>query len=173
MVNPWRGFCLPHTCSVSLTDSIIGAVIHNSFRFFAHSPDWNVIHQAGFLGWLLTPVKQYPAVVQEFPIYIQIGSRASKIYLDVPVCAINTILFLVLFGLGSYLVSFGMKYRSWRTTGAILILAGLGWYFTLRNYYGVMFITKVVYTLVALAFAGGGVAMGNHRRNVIDAAKVE
>ena len=158
---------------MSLTDSIIGAVIHNSFRFFAHSPDWNVIHQAGFLGWLLTPVKQYPAVVQEFPIYIQIGSRASKIYLDVPVCAINTILFLVLFGLGSYLVSFGMKYRSWRTTGAILILAGLGWYFTLRNYYGVMFITKVVYTLVALAFAGGGVAMGNHRRNVIDAAKVE
>lgn len=44
--------------------------MYNCFRFFAHSPDWNVIHQAGFLGWLLTPVKQYPAVVQEFPIYI-------------------------------------------------------------------------------------------------------
>lgn len=146
-------------------------MIHNSFRFFAHSPDWNVIHQAGFLGWLLTPVKQYPAVVQEFPIYIQIGLKASDMYLDLPVCAINTVLFLVLFGLGSYLVSFGMKYRSWRTTGAILILAGLGWYFALRNYYGAMFITKAVYTLVALAFAGGGVTMGTHRRNVIDAAK--
>ena len=144
--------------------------MYNSFRFFAHSPDWNVIHQSGFLGWLLTPVKQDPAVVQ-VPIYIQICSRASKIYLDVPVCAINTILFLVLFGLGSYLVSFGMKYRSWRTTGAILILAGLGWYFTLRNYYGVMFIIKVVYTLVALAFAGGGVAIGNHRRSIIDTTR--
>ena len=41
--------------------------MYNSFRFFAHSPDWNVIHQSGFLGWLLTPVKQDPAVVQEFP----------------------------------------------------------------------------------------------------------
>lgn len=146
-------------------------MIHNSFRFFAHSPDWNVIHQAGFLGWLLTPVKQYPAVVQEFPIYIQIGSRASKIYLDVPVCAINTILFLVLFGLGSYLVSFGIKSRSWRTMGIILILAGLGWYFALRNYYGVMFITKVAYTLVALAFVGGGVAIGKYRRSIIDTTR--
>lgn len=145
--------------------------MYNSFRFFAHSPDWNVIHQSGFLGWLLTPVKQDPAVVQEFPIYIQIGLKASDMYLDLPVCAINTVLFLMLFGLGSYLVSFGMKYRSWRTTGAILILAGLGWYFALRNYYGVMFITKVVYTLVALAFVGGGVAMGNHRRSIIDTTR--
>ena len=98
-------------------------------------------------------------------------------YLDVPVCAINTVLFLVLFGLGSYLISFGIKSRSWRTTGAILILAGLGWYFTLRNYcgnyYSATFIIKVVYTLVALAFAGIGVAIGNHKRNAIDTAKVE
>jgi len=43
--------------------------MYNSFRFFAHSPEWNTIHQTGFLGWLLTPVKQDPAVVQEFPIY--------------------------------------------------------------------------------------------------------
>ena len=149
--------------------------MYNSFRFFAHSPDWNVIHQSGFLGWLLTPVKQDPAVVQEFPIYIQIGLKSSDMYLDLPVCAINTILFLVLFGLGSYLVSFGMKYRSWRTTGAILILAGLGWYFTLRNYcgnyYSATFIIKVVYTLVALAFAGIGVAIGNHKRSIIDTTR--
>lgn len=93
-------------------------------------------------------------------------------YLDLPVCAINTILFLVLFGLGPYLVSFGIKSRSWRTMGTILILAGLGWYFALRNnYYDAMFITKVVYTLIALAFAGGGVIMGAHRRNVIDTIK--
>lgn len=124
-----------------------------------------------FLGWLLTPVKQDPAVVQEFPIYIQIGLKASDMYLDVPVCVINTVLFLVLFRLGSYLISFGIKSRSWRTMGIILILAGLGWYFALRNYYGVMFVTKVVYTLVALAFVGGGVTMGTHRRNVIDTAK--
>jgi hypothetical protein len=151
--------------------------MYNSFRFFAHSPEWNTIHQAGFLGWLLTPVKQDPAVVQEFPIYIQIGLKASDMYLDVPVCAINTILFLVLFGLGSYLISFGIKSRSWRTMGIILILAGLGWYFTLRNYcgnyYSATFIIKVVYTLVALAFAGIGVAIGNHKRNAIDTAKVE
>ena len=145
--------------------------MYNCFRLFAHSPDWNVIHQSGFLGWLLTPVKQDPAVVQEFPIYIQIGLKASDMYLDLPVCAINTVLFLVLFGLGSYLVSLGMKYRSWRTTGAILILAGLGWYFALRNYYGVMFITKVVYTLVALAFVGGGVAIGKYRRSIIDTTR--
>ena len=94
-------------------------------------------------------------------------------YLDLPVCAINTVLFLVLFGLGSYLVSFGIKSRSWRTMGIILILAGLGWYFALRNYYGVMFITKVVYTLVALAFVGGGVAIGNHRRSIIDTTRAE
>ena len=147
--------------------------MYNSFRFFAHSPDWNVIHQSGFLGWLLTPVKQDPAVVQEFPIYIQIGLKASDMYLDVPVCAINTVLFLVLFGLGSYLISFGIKSRSWRTMGIILILAGLGWYFALRNYYGAMFITKVVYTLVALAFAGGGVAIGKYRRNIIDTTQAE
>ena len=146
-------------------------MIHNCFRFFAHSPEWNTIHQAGFLGWLLTPVKQDPAVVQEFPIYIQIGLKASDMYLDLPVCAINTVLFLVLFGLGSYLVSFGIKSRSWRTMGIILILAGLGWYFALRNYYGVMFITKVAYTLVALAFVGGGVAIGNHRRSIIDTTR--
>lgn len=145
--------------------------MYNRFRFFAHSPDWNVIHQSGFLGWLLTPVKQDPAVVQEFPIYIQIGLKASDMYLDVPVCVINTVLFLVLFGLGSYLVSFGIKSRPWRTMGIILILAGLGWYFALRNYYGVMFITKVVYTLVALAFVGGGVAMGKYRRNIIDTTR--
>jgi len=152
-------------------------VIHNCFRFFAHSPEWNTIHQAGFLGWLLTPVKQDPAVVQEFPIYIQIGLKASDMYLDLPVCAINTVLFLVLFGLGSYLISFGIKSRSWRTMGIILILAGLGWHFTLRNYcgnyYSATFIIKVVYTLVALAFAGIGVAIGNHKRNAIDTAKVE
>jgi hypothetical protein len=151
--------------------------MYNCFRFFAHSPEWNVIHQSGFLGWLLTPVKQDPAVVQEFPIYIQIGLKASDMYLDLPVCAINTVLFLVLFGLGSYLVSFGIKSRSWRTMGIILILAGLGWYFTLRNYcgnyYSATFIIKVVYTLVALAFAGIGFAIGNHKRNAIDAAKVE
>ena len=145
--------------------------MYSCFRFLAHSPDWNVIHQSGFLGWLLTPVKQNPAVVQEFPIYIQIGLKASDMYLDLPVCAINTVLFLVLFGLGSYLVSFGIKSRSWRTMGIILILAGLGWYFALRNYYGVMFITKVVYTLVALAFVGGGVAIGNHRRSIIDTTR--
>lgn len=145
--------------------------MYNCFRFFAHSPDWNVIHQSGFLGWLLTPVKQDPAVVQEFPIYIQIGLKSSDTYLDLPVCAINTVLFLVLFGLGSYLISFGIKSRSWRTMGIILILAGLGWYFTLRNYYGAMFITKVVYTLVALAFAGGGVAMGKYRRSIIDTTR--
>jgi hypothetical protein len=53
-----------------------------------------------------------------------------------------------------------------------LILAGLGWYFALRNnYYDAMFITKVVYTLVALAFAGGGVAIGNHRRSIIDTTR--
>ena len=151
--------------------------MYNCFRFFAHSPEWNVIHQSGFLGWLLTPVKQDPAVVQEFPIYIQIGLKASDMYLDLPVCAINTVLFLVLFGLGSYLVSFGIKSRSWRTMGIILILAGLGWYFTLRNYcgnyYSATFIIKVVYTLVALSFAGIGFAIGNHKRNAIDAAKVE
>lgn len=147
--------------------------MYNSFRFFAHSPEWNTIHQAGFLGWLLTPVKQDPAVVQEFPIYIQIGLKASDMYLDVPVCAINTVLFLVLFGLGSYLISFGIKSRSWRTMGIILILAGLGWYFALRNYYGAIFITKVVYTLVALAFAGGGVAIGKYRRNIIDTTQAE
>ena len=145
--------------------------MYNYFHFFAHSPEWNTIHQAGFLGWLLTPVKQDPAVVQEFPIYIQIGLKASDMYLDLPVCVINTILFLVLFGLGSYLVSFGIKSRSWRTMGIILILAGLGWYFALRNYYGVMFITKVVYTLVALAFAGIGVAIGNHKRSIIDTTR--
>ena len=145
--------------------------MYNCFRFFAHSPDWNVIHQSGFLGWLLTPVKQDPAVVQEFPIYIQIGLKSSDTYLDLPVCAINTVLFLVLFGLGSYLVSFGIKSRSWRTMGIILILAGLGWYFALRNYYGVMFITKVVYTLVALAFVGGGVAIGKYRRSIIDTTR--
>lgn len=145
--------------------------MYNSFRFFAHSPDWNVIHQAGFLGWLLTPVKQYPAVVQEFPIYIQIGLKASDMYLDVPVCVINTVLFLMLFGLGSYLISFGIKSRSWRTMGIILILAGLGWYFALRNYYGAMFITKAVYTLVALAFAGGGVTIGKYRRSIIDTTR--
>ena len=147
--------------------------MYDCFRFLAHEAGWNIIHQSGFLGWLLTPVKQDPAVVQEFPIYIQIGLKASDMYLDLPVCAINTVLFLVLFGLGSYLVSFGMKYRSWRTTGAILILAGLGWYFTLRNYYGVMFITKVVYTLVTLAFAGIGVAIGNHKRSIIDTTQAE
>ena len=154
--------------------------MYDCFRFLAHEAGWNIIHQSGFLGWLLTPVKQDPAVVQEFPIYIQIGLKASDMYLDLPVCAINTVLFLVLFGLGSYLVSFGMKYRSWRTTGAILILAGLGWYFTLRNYcgnyysaYSATFIIKVVYTLVALAFAGGGVAIGKYRRNIIDTAQAE
>lgn len=147
--------------------------MYNCFRFFAHSPDWNVIHQAGFLGWLLTPVKQYPAAVQEFPIYIQIGSRASKIYLDLPVCAINTVLFLVLFGVGSYLASVGIKSSTQRKIGAVLILAGLGWYFALRNYYDVMFITKVVYTLVALAFAGGGVAIGKYKRNIIDTTQAE
>lgn len=146
--------------------------MYNSFRFFAHSPEWNTIHQTGFLGWLLTPVKQDPAVVQEFPIYIQIGLKASDMYLDVPVCAINTVLFLVLFGLGSYLISFGIKSRSWRTMGIILILAGLGWYFALRNYYA-MFITKVVYTLVALAFAGGGVAIRKYKRNIIDTTQAE
>ena len=96
-------------------------------------------------------------------------------YLNVPVCAINTVLFLVLFGLGSYLISFGIKSRSWRTMGIILILAGLGWYFTLRNYcgnyYSATFIIKVVYTLVALAFVGGGVAMGKYRRNIIDTTR--
>ena len=92
-------------------------------------------------------------------------------YLDVPVCVINTVLFLMLFGLGSYLISFGIKSRSWRTMGIILILAGLGWYFALRNYYGAMFITKVVYTLVALAFAGIGVAIGNHKRSIIDTTR--
>lgn len=147
--------------------------MYNCFRFFAHSPDWNVIHQSGFLGWLLTPVKQDPAVVQEFPIYIQIGLKSSDMYLDLPVCAINTVLFLVLFGLGSYLVSFGIKSRSWRTIGTVLILAGLGWYFALRNnYYDAMFIIKVVYTLVALAFAGGGVAIGKYRRNIIDTTRL-
>ena len=145
--------------------------MYDCFRFLAHEAGWNIIHQSGFLGWLLTPVKQDPAVVQEFPIYIQIGLKASDMYLDIPVCAINTVLFLVLFGLGSYLISFGIKSRSWRTTGIILILAGLGWYFALRNYYDVMFITKVVYTLVALAFAGGGVAIGNHRRSIIDTTR--
>ena len=140
----------------------------------AHEAGWNIIHQSGFLGWLLTPVKQDPAVVQEFPIYnIQIGLKASDMYLDIPVCAINTVLFLVLFGLGSYLISFGIKSHSWRTTGIILILAGLGWYFALRNYYDVMFITKVVYTLVALAFAGGGVAIGKYKRNIIDTTQAE
>ena len=145
--------------------------MYNCFRFFAHSPDWNVIHQAGFLGWLLTPVKQYPAVVQEFPIYIQIGLKASDMYLDLPVCAINTVLFLVLFGVGSYLASVGIKSSTQRKIGAVLILAGLGWYFALRNYYDVMFITKVVYTLVALAFAGIGVAIGNHKRSIIDTTR--
>ena len=147
--------------------------MYDCFRFLAHEAGWNIIHQSGFLGWLLTPVKQDPAVVQEFPIYIQIGLKASDMYLDLPVCAINTVLFLVLFGLGSYLVSFGIKSRSWRTMGIILILAGLGWYFALRNYYGVMFITKVVYTLVALAFAGGGVAIGKYKRNIIDTTQAE
>ena len=145
--------------------------MYDCFRFLAHEAGWNIIHQSGFLGWLLTPVKQDPAVVQEFPIYIQIGLKASDMYLDIPVCAINTVLFLVLFGLGSYLISFGIKSRSWRTTGIILILAGLGWYFALRNYYDVMFITKVVYTLVALAFAGGGVAIGKYKRNIIDTTR--
>lgn len=147
--------------------------MYNSFRFFAHSPDWNVIHQSGFLGWLLTPVKQDPAVVQEFPIYIQIGLKASDMYLDVPVCVINTVLFLVLFGVGSYLASVGIKSSTQRKIGAVLILAGLGWYFALRNYYDVMFITKVVYTLVALAFAGGGVAIGKYKRNIIDTTQAE
>ena len=147
--------------------------MYDCFRFLAHEAGWNIIHQSGFLGWLLTPVKQDPAVVQEFPIYIQIGLKASDMYLDIPVCAINTVLFLVLFGLGSYLISFGIKSRSWRTTGIILILAGLGWYFALRNYYDVMFITKVVYTLVALAFAGGGVAIGKYRHNIIDTTQAE
>ena len=147
--------------------------MYDCFRFLAHEAGWNIIHQSGFLGWLLTPVKQDPAVVQEFPIYIQIGLKASDMYLDIPVCAINTVLFLVLFGLGSYLISFGIKSRSWRTTGIILILAGLGWYFALRNYYDVMFITKVVYTLVALAFAGGGVAIGKYKRNIIDTTHAE
>jgi hypothetical protein len=145
--------------------------MYDCFRFLAHEAGWNIIHQSGFLGWLLTPVKQDPAVVQEFPIYIQIGLKASDMYLDIPVCTINTVLFLVLFGLGSYLISFGIKSRSWRTTGIILILAGLGWYFALRNYYDVMFITKVVYTLVALAFAGGGVAIGKYKRNIIDTTR--
>lgn len=78
----------------------------------------------------------------------------------------------MLFGLGSYLISFGIKSRSWRTMGTVLILAGLGWYFALRNnYYDAMFITKVVYTLVTSAFAGGGVAIGTHRCNVINAVK--
>ena len=147
--------------------------MYNSFRFFAHLPDWNVIHQSGFLGWLLTPVKQDPAVVQEFPIYIQIGLKSSDMYLDLPVCAINTVLFLVLFGVGSYLASVGIKSSAQRTTGTIIILAGLGWYFALRNYYDVMFITKVVYTLVALSFAGGGVAIGKYRRNIIDTTQAE
>lgn len=147
--------------------------MYDCFRFLAHEAGWNIIHQSGFLGWLLTPVKQDPAVVQEFPIYIQIGLKASDMYFDIPVCAINTVLFLVLFGLGSYLISFGIKSRSWRTTGIILILAGLGWYFALRNYYDVMFITKVVYTLVALAFAGGGVAIGKYKRNIIDTTQAE
>ena len=147
--------------------------MYDCFRFLAHEAGWNIIHQSGFLGWLLTPVKQDPAVVQEFPIYIPIGLKASDMYLDIPVCAINTVLFLVLFGLGSYLISFGIKSRSWRTTGIILILAGLGWYFALRNYYDVMFITKVVYTLVALAFAGGGVAIGKYKRNIIDTTQAE
>lgn len=145
--------------------------MYDCFRFLAHEAGWNIIHQSGFLGWLLTPVKQDPAVVQEFPIYIQIGLKSSDMYLDLPVCAINTVLFLVLFGLGSYLISFGIKSRSWRTMGIILILAGLGWYFALRNYYDVMFITKVVYTLVALAFAGGGVAIGKYRRSIIDTTR--
>lgn len=146
-------------------------MIHSCFRFLAHEAGWNTIHQSGFLGWLLTPVKQDPAVVQEFPIYIQIGLKASDMYLDIPVCAINTVLFLVLFGLGSCLISFGIKSRSWRTIGTVLILTGLGWYFALRNYYGAMFITKVVYTLVALAFAGGGVAIGKYRRSIINTTR--
>ena len=145
--------------------------MYDCFRFLAHEAGWNIIHQSGFLGWLLTPVKQDPAVVQEFPIYIQIGLKASDMYLDTPVCAINTVLFLVFFGVGSYLASVGIKSSAQRTTGTIIILAGLGWYFALRNYYDVMFITKVVYTLVALAFAGGGVAMGKYRRSIIDTTR--
>jgi hypothetical protein len=147
--------------------------MYDCFRFLAHEAGWNIIHQSGFLGWLLTPVKQDPAVVQEFPIYIQIGLKASDMYLDIPVCAINTVLFLVFFGVGSYLASVGIKSSAQRTTGTIIILAGLGWYFALRNYYDVMFITKVVYTLVALAFAGGGVAIGKYRRNIIDTTQAE
>ena len=145
--------------------------MYDCFRFLAHEAGWNIIHQSGFLGWLLTPVKQDPAVVQEFPIYIQIGLKASDMYLDIPVCAINTVLFLVFFGVGSYLASIGIKSSAQRTTGTIIILAGLGWYFALRNYYDVMFITKVVYTLVALAFAGGGVAIGKYRRSIIDTTR--
>ena len=147
--------------------------MYDCFRFLAHEAGWNIIHQSGFLGWLLTPVKQDPAVVQEFPIYIQIGLKASDMYLDTPVCAINTVLFLVLFGVGSYLASVGIKSSTQRKIGAVLILAGLGWYFALRNYYDVMFITKVVYTLVALSFAGGGVAIGKYRRNIIDTTQAE
>ena len=149
--------------------------MYDCFRFLAHEAGWNIIHQSGFLGWLLTPVKQDPAVVQEFPIYIQIGLKASDMYLDTPVCAINTVLFLVFFGVGSYLASVGIKSSAQRTTGTIIILAGLGWYFTLRNYcgnyYSATFIIKVVYTLVALAFAGGGVAIGKYRRSIIDTTR--
>ena len=94
-------------------------------------------------------------------------------YLDTPVCAINTVLFLVLFGVGPYLASVGIKSSTQRKIGTVLILAGLGWYFALRNYYDVMFITKVVYTLVALAFAGGGVAIGKYKRNIIDTTQAE
>ena len=147
--------------------------MYDCFRFLAHEAGWNIIHQSGFLGWLLTPVKQDPAVVQEFPIYIQIGLKASDMYLVTPVCAINTVLFLVLFGVGSYFASVGIKSSTQRKIGAVLILAGLGWYFALRNYYDVMFITKVVYTLVALAFAGGGVAIGKYKRNIIDTTQAE
>ena len=147
-------------------------MIHNCFRFLAHEAGWNAIRQSGFLGWLLTPVKQYPTVVQEFPIYVQIGSRASKMYLDTPVCAINTVLFLVLFGVGPYLASVGIKSSTQRKIGTVLILAGLGWYFALRdNYYEPMFITKVVYMLVALAFAGIGTAVGTRKRNATYDAK--
>ena len=68
-------------------------------------------------------------------------------YLDTPVCAINTVLFLVLFGVGPYLASVGIKSSTQRKIGTVLILAGLGWYFALRdNYYEPMFITKVVYS---------------------------
>ena len=94
-------------------------------------------------------------------------------YLDIPVCAINTVLFLVLFGVGPYLASVGIKSSTQRKIGTVLILTGLGWYFALRNYYDVMFITKVVYTLVALSFAGGGVAIGKYKRNIIDTTQAE